>query len=183
MKIIKYATSSSKAEGKILRMIASGKDEKSEVKALSATYGLEQMKEFSSNIKEELRKIPSKVLGNEIKNRVDRTAEKVYTIDASDAMDLDDAVQVKKNSRGYILSVYIADVSHYVKDGTFLNKEAIYRGTSIYVPGTVIPMLPKKLSNGICSLNQGVKRLTLAIDILFDKDGNVCLLYTSRCRR
>ena len=173
VKIIKYATSSSKAEGKILRMIASGKDEKSEVKALSATYGLEQMKEFSSNIKEELRKIPSKVLGNEIKNRVDRTAEKVYTIDASDAMDLDDAVQVKKNSRGYILSVYIADVSHYVKDGTFLNKEAIYRGTSIYVPGTVIPMLPKKLSNGICSLNQGVKRLTLAIDILFDKDGNV----------
>lgn len=173
VKIIKYATSSSKAEGKILRMIASGKDEKSEVKALSATYGLEQMKEFSSNIKEELRKIPSKVLDNEIKNRVDRTAEKVYTIDASDAMDLDDAVQVKKNSRGYILSVYIADVSHYVKDGTFLNKEAIYRGTSIYVPGTVIPMLPKKLSNGICSLNQGVKRLTLAIDILFDKDGNV----------
>lgn len=173
VKIIKYATSSSKAEGKILRMIASGKDEKSEIKALSATYGLEQMKEFSSNIKEELRKIPSKVLDNEIKNRVDRTAEKVYTIDASDAMDLDDAVQVKKNSRGYILSVYIADVSHYVKDGTFLNKEAIYRGTSIYVPGTVIPMLPKKLSNGICSLNQGVKRLTLAIDILFDKDGNV----------
>ena len=173
VKIIKYATSSSKAEGKILRMIASGKDEKSEVKALSATYGLEQMKEFSSNIKEELRKIPSKVLDNEIKNRVDRTAEKVYTIDASDAMDLDDAVQVKKSSRGYILSVYIADVSHYVKDGTFLNKEAIYRGTSIYVPGTVIPMLPKKLSNGICSLNQGVKRLTLAIDILFDKDGNV----------
>lgn len=173
VKINKYATSSSKAEGKILRMIASGKNEKSEVKALNATYGLEQMKEFSSNIKEELRKIPSKVLDNEIKNRIDRTAEKVYTIDSSDAMDLDDAVQVKKKNDGYLLSVYIADVSNYVKEGTFLNKEAIYRGTSIYVPGTVIPMLPKKLSNGICSLNQGVRRLTLAIDILFDKDGNV----------
>lgn len=131
------------------------------------------MKEFSSQIREELRQIPSKVTDNDTINRVDRTKEKVYTIDASDAMDLDDAVQVKKKNDGYLLSVYIADVSNYVKEGTFLNKEAIYRGTSIYIPGTVIPMLPKKLSNGICSLNQGVRRLTLAIDILFDKDGNV----------
>lgn len=131
------------------------------------------MKEFSSQIREELSQIPSKVTDNDTINRVDRTKEKVYTIDASDAMDLDDAVQVKKKSDGYLLSVYIADVSNYVKEGTFLNEEAIYRGTSIYIPGTVIPMLPKKLSNGICSLNQGVRRLTLAIDILFDKDGNV----------
>lgn len=173
VRITKYATSNSKAEGKILRTIASGKDEKSEIKALSISYGLENMKEFSSQIREELRQIPSKVTDNDTINRVDRTKEKVYTIDASDAMDLDDAVQVKKKNDGYLLSVYIADVSNYVKEGTFLNKEAIYRGTSIYIPGTVIPMLPKKLSNGICSLNQGVRRLTLAIDILFDKDGNV----------
>lgn len=173
VRITKYATSNSKAEGKILRTIASGKDEKSEIKALSISYGLENMKEFSSQIREELRKIPSKVTDNDIINRVDRTKEKVYTIDASDAMDLDDAVQVKKKNDGYLLSVYIADVSNYVKEGTFLNEEAIYRGTSIYIPGTVIPMLPKKLSNGICSLNQGVRRLTLAIDILIDKNGNV----------
>ena len=173
VRITKYATSNGKAEGKILRTIASGKDEKSEIKALSISYGLENMKEFSSQIREELRQIPSKVTDNDTINRVDRTKEKVYTIDASDAMDLDDAVQVKKKNDGYLLSVYIADVSNYVKEGTFLNKEAIYRGTSIYIPGTVIPMLPKKLSNGICSLNQGVRRLTLAIDILFDKDGNV----------
>ena len=173
VEITKYATSDTRAEGKILRTIASGKDEKSEIKALSISYGLENMKEFSSRIREELRQIPSKVTDNDTINRVDRTKEKVYTIDASDAMDLDDAVQVKKKSDGYLLSVYIADVSNYVKEGTFLNEEAIYRGTSIYIPGTVIPMLPKKLSNGICSLNQGVRRLTLAIDILFDKDGNV----------
>lgn len=173
VEITKYATSDTRAEGKILRTIASGKDEKSEIKALSISYGLEDMKEFSSQIREELRQIPSKVTDNDTINRVDRTKEKVYTIDASDAMDLDDAVQVKKKNDGYLLSVYIADVSNYVKEGTFLNKEAIYRGTSIYIPGTVIPMLPKKLSNGICSLNQGVRRLTLAIDILFDKDGNV----------
>lgn len=173
VRITKYATSNSKAEGKILRTIASGKDEKSEIKALSISYGLENMKEFSSQIREELRQIPSKVTDNDTINRVDRTKEKVYTIDASDAMDLDDAVQVKKKNDGYLLSVYIADVSNYVKEGTFLNEEAIYRGTSIYIPGTVIPMLPKKLSNGICSLNQGVRRLTLAIDILIDKNGNV----------
>lgn len=173
VEITKYATSDTRAEGKILITIASGKDEKSEIKALSISYGLEDMKEFSSQIREELRQIPSKVTDNDTINRVDRTKEKVYTIDASDAMDLDDAVQVKKKNDGYLLSVYIADVSNYVKEGTFLNKEAIYRGTSIYIPGTVIPMLPKKLSNGICSLNQGVRRLTLAIDILFDKDGNV----------
>lgn len=173
VEITKYATSDTRAEGKILRTIASGKDEKSEIKALSISYGLEDMKEFSSQIREELRQIPSKVTDNDTINRVDRTKEKVYTIDASDAMDLDDAVQVKKKNDGYLLSVYIADVSNYVKEGTFLNKEAIYRGTSIYIPGTVIPMLPKKLSNGICSLNQGVRRLTLAVDILFDKDGNV----------
>lgn len=173
VEITKYATSDTRAEGKILRTIAGGKDEKSEIKALSISYGLENMKEFSSQIREELRQIPSKVTDNDTINRVDRTKEKVYTIDASDAMDLDDAVQVKKKSDGYLLSVYIADVSNYVREGTFLNEEAIYRGTSIYIPGTVIPMLPKKLSNGICSLNQGVRRLTLAIDILFDKDGNV----------
>ena len=173
VQILKYATKNNKAEGKIIRVIASGDDEKSEIKALYTSYGLDLMQEFSFDIKQELKSIPLKVNEEELKNRVDRTNERVYTIDASDAMDLDDAVQVKKIGDKYLLSVYIADVSHYVKEGTALNKEAIYRGTSIYIPGTVIPMLPKKLSNGICSLNQGVKRLTLAIDILFDAKGNV----------
>lgn len=173
VEILKYASENSKAEGKIIRVIAGGNDEKSEIKALSVSYGLDVMQDFSFEIKQELRNIPNKVMDEEVLNRVDRTSERVYTIDASDAMDLDDAVQVKKQGDNYLLSVYIADVSHYVKDGTFLDKEAIYRGTSTYIPGTVIPMLPKKLSNGICSLNAGVKRLALAIDILFDKEGNV----------
>lgn len=173
VKILKYATLKSKAEGKIVRVIAGESDEKSEVRALYLSYGLDMMQEFSFDIRQELKNIPVKVKDKEMINRVDRTNEKVYTIDASDAMDLDDAVQVKKIGDKYLLSVYIADVSHYVKEKTALDREAIYRGTSIYIPGTVIPMLPKKLSNGICSLNQGVKRLTLAIDILFDKEGNV----------
>ena len=171
--ITKYATTTSKAEGKIIRVIAGKRDDKSEIKALGISYGLDLMQDFSFDIKQELKNIPSKVNDDDITDRIDRTNERVFTIDASDAMDLDDAVQVKKQGDNYLLSVYIADVSHYVKDGSNLDKEAIYRGTSIYIPGTVIPMLPKKLSNGICSLNQGVKRLTLAIDILFDKKGNV----------
>ena len=171
--ITKYATTTSKAEGKIIRVIAGKRDDKSELKSLGISYGLDLMQDFSFDIKQELKNIPSKVNDDDITDRVDRTNERVFTIDASDAMDLDDAVQVKKQGDNYLLSVYIADVSHYVKDGSNLDKEAIYRGTSIYIPGTVIPMLPKKLSNGICSLNQGVKRLTLAIDILFDDGGNV----------
>lgn len=171
--ITKYATTTSKAEGKIIRVIAGKRDDKSEIKALGISYGLDLMQDFSFDIKQELKNIPSKVNDDDITDRIDRTNERVFTIDASDAMDLDDAVQVKKQGDNYLLSVYIADVSHYVKDGSNLDKEAIYRGTSIYIPGTVIPMLPKKLSNGICSLNQGVKRLTLAIDILFDNGGNV----------
>ena len=171
--ITKYATTTSKAEGKIIRVIAGKRDDKSELKSLGISYGLDLMQDFSFDIKQELKNIPSKVNDDDITDRIDRTNERVFTIDASDAMDLDDAVQVKKQGDNYLLSVYIADVSHYVKDGSNLDKEAIYRGTSIYIPGTVIPMLPKKLSNGICSLNQGVKRLTLAIDILFDDGGNV----------
>lgn len=171
--ITKYATTTSKAEGEIIRVIAGRRDDKSEIKALGISYGLDLMQDFSFDIKQELKNIPSKVNDSDIIDRVDRTNERIFTIDASDAMDLDDAVQVKKQGNNYLLSVYIADVSHYVKDGSYLDKEAIYRGTSIYIPGTVIPMLPKKLSNCICSLNQGVKRLTLAIDILFDSNGNV----------
>ena len=171
--ITKYATTTSKAEGKIIRVIAGKRDDKSELKSLGISYGLDLMQDFSFDIKQELKNIPSKVNDDDITDRINRINERVFTIDASDAMDLDDAVQVKKQGDNYLLSVYIADVSHYVKDGSNLDKEAIYRGTSIYIPGTVIPMLPKKLSNGICSLNQGVKRLTLAIDILFDNGGNV----------
>ena len=111
-----------------------------------------------------------------MEKRVDRThGYNIFTIDSEDAKDLDDAVSLKDNGDGtYLLSVYIADVSHYVKPHTALDREAILRGTSIYIPGTVIPMLPKKLSNGICSLNKGVKRLSLAVDMKIDgKSGEV----------
>lgn len=174
VKITKYATTTSKAEGKIINIIGDSKNHKTYVDALYKSYGLDINEKFNKLVEKELVNIPDSVSEDDKQGRVDRTKEKVFTIDSEDAMDLDDGVFVKKNSDStYTLSVYIADVSHYVKNGTALDSEAVARGTSIYIPGTVIPMLPKKLSNGICSLNAGVDRLSLAIDMVIDSEGNV----------
>ena len=174
VEILKYATDTSKAEGRILSIVSSGNTVKSEVEALYKSFGLDNLENFNKDIKSELENIPNKVKPEDKVYREDRTNRKVYTIDGDDAKDLDDGVFVEKiNDDKYILSVYIADVSNYVKDGTALDDEAIKRGTSIYIPGTVLPMLPKKLSNGICSLNEGVERLSLAIDMQIDGNGNI----------
>lgn len=175
VEIIKYATKDSKPEGKIVKKIGNPKnDELVYVKALYKSYALDKQKDFNELVLKEIEKIPDEVLASEEIGRVDRTDVKAVTIDSEDAKDLDDACFVKKIPNGnYVLSVFIADVSHYVKDGTNLDKEAVARGTSVYIPGTVIPMLPKKLSNGICSLNAGVKRLALGVDIVIDSNGKV----------
>ena len=174
VEILKYATDTSKAEGRILSIVSSGNTIKSEVEALYKSFGLDNLENFNKDIKSELENIPNKVKPEDKVYREDRTNRKVYTIDGDDAKDLDDGVFVEKiNDDKYILSVYIADVSNYVKDGTALDDEAIKRGTSIYIPGTVLSMLPKKLSNGICSLNEGVERLSLAIDMQIDGNGNI----------
>lgn len=174
VKIEKYPTENTKAEGKIIQIIGNSNDINIDAKSLYISYGLDKLEKFNESVQKEVENIPQNVLAIEKKNRVDRTNERVYTIDAADAKDLDDAVSVKKQSDGsFLLSVYIADVSHYVKENTALDKEAIARGTSIYIPSRVIPMLPKELSNGICSLNAGVERLALGVDILISKNGEV----------
>lgn len=174
VEITKYATSTTKAEGKIIQIIGSIEDDNIEVKAMYSAYQIEETKQFNKFVLDEIENIPNEVQSKDLEGRVDRTAEMVVTIDGDDAKDLDDAVSVKKTDDGnYLLSVYIADVSNYVKDGTNLDTEAYTRGTSVYIPGTVVPMLPKKLSNGICSLNEGVNRLTLAIDMKINDKGEV----------
>lgn len=174
VKILKYSNGKSKAEGKISCIIGNENTENIEVKALYKSYGLDTLEIFNKLVQKELENIPETVLDGDKIGREDRTLNTVYTIDGDDAKDLDDGVFVKKiNDEKYLLSVYIADVSHYVKDGTALDNEASIRGTSTYIPGTVLPMLPKKISNGICSLNQGVERLSLAIDMTIDSKGNV----------
>ncbi len=105
--------------------------------------------------------------------RTDLTNETIVTIDGDDAKDLDDAVNVLKTEKGYTLGVHIADVSHYVKQNSELDKEAFKRGTSVYFPDRVAPMLPKKLSNGLCSLNPDELKLTFSCIIDFDNNGNI----------
>ena len=123
---------------------------------------------------EEAKKINSEISKEDIKNRLDLRQEEIFTIDGEDAKDLDDAVYVKKLTSGnYELGVHIADVSYYVKENSKLDKEAILRGTSIYMMDRVIPMLPRELSNGICSLNQGEDRFAISVIMEINKDGKV----------
>lgn len=174
VEIEKHAEKNLRMEGKILRVIGNNNTPNVEVKALYLMKRLDELESFSEEVQKELESIPDKVKAEELVGRKDRRDDMVVTIDSQDAMDLDDAVSVKKLENGnYLLSVYIADVSHYVKENTALDKEAIDRGTSIYIPGTVLPMLPKKLSNGICSLNALEDRLALGVDMEIDSEGKV----------
>ncbi len=115
----------------------------------------------------------SKISDKDLNYREDFTNEIVFTIDSEDSKDLDDAVSLTKMGDLYILGVHIADVSHYIKNKSIIDDEAFKRGTSIYYPGNVIPMLPKDISNGICSLNPNENKLTLSVIMTIDKNGNL----------
>lgn len=173
-KITYYGDNKRNLEGKFVDFVCKKDETNAYIKALYVSYGLDEKQHFPKNVEDQLENINDVVSKDELDKRIDKTKDNVYTIDSEDAKDLDDAICVKKRKDGtFDLSVHIADVSHYVKDGSALDKEAIKRGTSIYVPGSVIPMLPKKISNGVCSLNEGKLRLTLSVDMHIDKNGEV----------
>ncbi len=128
---------------------------------------------FPQKVLEDAQNIPQKLKMSDYTERVDLRKEKIFTIDGADAKDLDDAVSIKKDGGKYILGVYIADVGNYVKYGSGLDNEAYTRGTSVYFPNMVLPMLPKELSNGICSLNEKEDRLALSCEMVIDEKGDV----------
>ncbi|MCF0117859.1 MAG: ribonuclease R [Bacilli bacterium] len=129
--------------------------------------------DFPSEVEEQVLSIPTSVSEEEMKGRLDLRKEFIVTIDGDDSRDFDDAISLNRTKDGYELGVHIADVSHYVRQGSPLDEEAQNRGTSIYVTDRVVPMLPFALSNGICSLNEGEDRLTLSCFINIDNNGNV----------
>ena len=172
VKITKYPQKGKNAEGKIVEVIGDIDEAGVDMECLIKEYGLPY--EFSKDVIEEAKNIKEEVEKKDIPNRVDLRNETIFTIDGEDAKDLDDAVCVKKLPNGnYKLGVHIADVSYYVKENSKIDKEALNRGTSIYMLDRVIPMLPKNLSNGICSLNAKKDRFTLSVEMEIDENGNV----------
>ena len=172
VEITKLPKKDKSAEGKIIEIIGyidqAGVDMMSLIKEYDLPY------EFSEPVLKEARNISQEVDINDINNRKDLRKEEIFTIDGEDAKDLDDAVNVKKLDNGnYLLGVHIADVSHYVREGSFLDKEAIIRGTSVYMLDRVIPMLPVELSNGICSLNAGKDRFAISCIMEINTKGQV----------
>src|SRR5215472_11189012 len=127
--------------------------------------------EFPKEVLDQAERIPDKITLRHLEGREDLRKEFIVTIDPDDARDFDDAIQVEKTKSGWRLGVHIADVAAYVEPGSALDREARRRGNSVYLPDRVIPMLPERLSNGVCSLNPGVDRLTRSVFIHFDKNG------------
>ncbi len=141
--------------------------------AIIDRYGIPS--EFSKGLRANAKRISEEpITQDEIAKRRDLRNEAILTIDSADAKDLDDAISVKATENGWVLGVHIADVSHYIREGSELDQEAFERGTSVYFADRVIPMLPEELSNGCCSLNSGTDKLTFSAIMNIDKHGNLC---------
>ena len=171
-KIIKYPKDGKNAEGEIIEVL--GNVNQAGVDMLSVIKEFNLPNEFPSFVKEEAEKISQEINKKDINNRRDLRDNIIFTIDGEDAKDLDDAISVSKTKDGnYMLDIHIADVSYYVKESSKLDREAIKRGTSVYMFDRVIPMLPFELSNGICSLNAGKDRFALSCSMEIDNKGKV----------
>lgn len=157
--------------GKVEKIIGHKNDPGVDILTIAAKHSIET--EFSEDVKRELKNITDEVCENDLIGRTDLTKEMIFTIDGDDTKDIDDAISVKRDGKNYVLGVHIADVSNYVKVGSALYDSAFSRGTSSYLADTVIPMIPHQLSNGICSLNPEVIRLTISCVMTIDGNGKV----------
>src|SRR5213079_30728 len=156
-------------EGEIIEVLGPASAPGVDVLSIIRKYHLPA--EFPKDVLDQAERISEKIGSRQLESREDLRKEFIVTIDPDDARDFDDAIQVEKTGTGWRLGVHIADVATYVEPASALDREARRRGNSVYLPDRVIPMLPERLSNGVCSLNPGVDRLTHSVFIEFDKSG------------
>lgn len=171
VELISYGDERHKPEGKIVEILGHIHDPGVDILSIIRGYGLPEA--FGEKVLNQAERIPDTVSEADRAGRTDLRDVQMVTIDGEDAKDLDDAVSLSKEGEWYHLGVHIADVSNYVQENSALDWEALERGTSVYLVDRVIPMLPHRLSNGICSLNQGVDRLALSCLMTIDTKGNV----------
>ena len=157
--------------GEVVKIIGHKNDPGVDILSIIYDHGINDV--FTDEVMEEVNELPSEVLDSDRKGRKDLTDMTIFTIDGDDTKDIDDAISISKKGENYILGVHIADVSYYVKEGTALYKEAYSRGTSVYLVDRVVPMLPHKLSNGICSLNPNVDRLAISCIMEITPNGKI----------
>jgi ribonuclease R len=166
-----YPQKGKNPEGEVTQIIGHINDPGTDILSVVKAYDIPM--EYPKEVMDYLNRIPEEVTEAEKAGRYDIRSWQTVTIDGEDAKDLDDAITISRQENGYRLGVHIADVSHYVTEHSPLDKEALNRGTSVYLVDRVIPMLPHKLSNGICSLNEGVDRLALSCIMDIDEKGSV----------
>lgn len=158
-------------KGEVIKILGHKNDPGVDILSITNEMGIPDT--FSDEVMKEVDNLPDEVLEKDLVGRTDLRDEVIFTIDGDDTKDIDDAISIEKIGDNYKLGVHIADVSYYVRPNTALDSEAFDRGTSVYLADRVIPMLPHKLSNGICSLNPNVDRLALSCIMEIDKNGNV----------
>ena len=158
-------------KGEVIKILGHKNDPGVDILSITNEMGIPDT--FSEDVMKEIESTPDEVLEKDLANRTDLRNEIIFTIDGDDTKDIDDAISIEKINDHYKLGVHIADVSYYVRPNTALDSEAFNRGTSVYLADRVIPMLPHKLSNGICSLNPNVDRLALSCIMEIDNNGNV----------
>ncbi|MFA7411668.1 MAG: ribonuclease R [Tissierellaceae bacterium] len=172
VEISKYPENRRNPEGRVVEILGYLSEKGTDILSVIRQFDLPE--DFPDSVLTVAKGIEQELNREEIQNRVDLRHLNSFTIDGFDAKDLDDAVSIEMKDNGnYYLGIHIADVSHYVKERSLLDKEALNRGNSVYLIDRVIPMLPKELSNGICSLNPDVDRLTLSVLMEIDKNGKL----------
>lgn len=171
VRLVKKLDNHGRYSGQVVEIIGHKNDPGVDILSIVKKYNISTF--FPDDVKDEVKNVPNCVSEEELRGRRDLRDEMIFTIDGDDTKDIDDAISIEKLENGhYKLGVHIADVSHYVQEGSPLDQEAMERGTSVYLVDRVIPMLPHELSNGICSLNPGVDRLAISCVMEFDQKGH-----------